>query len=426
MKHLNILKIAFVSFIGLSSLPTYAQLDTVIVSAQKRNEILQKVPIAVSSLSASQIEAYRLHDIKDLTGIAPNLYSADPGDARNVTSIRGITTTSYDPAVAVYIDGVNQFNLDTYIPNLYNVERIEVIRGPQGTLYGRNAMGGVINIITKEPNNTTDGSMSMSLGNYGQSRLNLNLRTPIVANKLFFGVSGLYDTRDGFYTNQFNHSSYDRQHGISGNYFLKYIVNTKWTATLNLKHRNQENNGAFPLVMGVEDAFASPYHLNQNALTTMKDNSINSSLTLQYAGTHFNFSSQTAFQQNYRYYTDPIDGDFSPIDGITVINNYGSQWNNVKAWTQEFKFSSNNKNGSPLKWTTGAYLFSQASPSKQGTRFGSDANLMGMDNGNFTLINTTTANKKGIALFGQASYVINAKVNITAGIRNDLKKLIKL
>src|SRR5690606_10023269 len=106
----------------------------------------------------------------------------------------------YDPAVATYIDGVNQFGLDTYIAQLFDVERIEVLRGPQGTLYGRNAMGGVINIITRQPDNRTTGFAEASFGNYGQQRYGLGLRTPIVKDKLFISVSGLYDRRKGFYT----------------------------------------------------------------------------------------------------------------------------------------------------------------------------------------------------------------------------------
>src|SRR4030095_11452262 len=122
---------------------------------------------------------------RQITAIIPNLYSANPGDHRNVTSIRGITSTSYDPAVATYIDGVNQFNLDTYISQLYDIERIEVLRGPQGTLYGRNAMGGVINIITKKPTNQPNGFGSVSIGNYGRQRYNLGIRGPLIKDKLF-------------------------------------------------------------------------------------------------------------------------------------------------------------------------------------------------------------------------------------------------
>ena len=89
------------------------------------------------------------------------MYSADPGDGRNVISIRGITSTSYDPAVVTYIDGVPQFTLDTYIPQLFDVDHIDVLKGPQGTLYGRNAMGGVINIITKKPDNQLHASIEV-------------------------------------------------------------------------------------------------------------------------------------------------------------------------------------------------------------------------------------------------------------------------
>lgn len=401
---------------------TSYKLEDVILTAQKRAEKLHNVPFAISSLNAKQIEDYRIWNIKELTSIVPNLYSADPGDARDVTSIRGIATTSYDPATTVYIDGVNQFGLDTYIPSLFDVERIEVLRGPQGTLYGRNAMAGVINIITKQPSNASTGSASFSMGNYAQNRLNLNIKTPIVKNKLFFGASFLYDSRNGFYTNQFNNESYDKQHGISGNYFLKYIANQQWSATLNVKHRNQNNNGAFPLTMGAEDAIANPYILNQNATTTMKDNSLNASLSIHYSGHSFDFVSQTAYQSNYRYYTKPIDGDFSPYDAISIINNYGTKWNNIKVWTQEFRISSPTSNNNPFKWTAGAYLFHQDAPVKQGTRFGKDANsIMMVGDSLFTLINTTNATKQGLAFFGQISYALTKQLNLTAGLRNDLE-----
>jgi iron complex outermembrane receptor protein len=89
------------------------QLDEVVVSAQKSDEQPQKLPLSLSAFSAKQVQDARLWNSKDITALVPNLYSASPGDNRNVTSIRGITTTSYDPAVATYIDGVSQFGLDT-------------------------------------------------------------------------------------------------------------------------------------------------------------------------------------------------------------------------------------------------------------------------------------------------------------------------
>jgi iron complex outermembrane receptor protein len=398
------------------------QLEDVIITAQKKEELLQKVPISITAFNSTQIEKFRFWNNKDISGFVPNLYSADPGDNRDVVSIRGITTTSYDPAVATYIDGVNQFNLDTYIPALNDIERIEVLRGPQGSLYGRNAMGGVINIITKQPSNKVTGSGEVNVGNYGIRRYNANFKSPIIKDKLFFGAALLYNDRNGFYTNDFNKSSYDKQYAFGGNYFVKYIAADNWQATLNVKHYNSENKGAFPLVFGVEEAFSNPFRLNQNGITTMMDNTLNTSLAIQHTGNKINFSSITAYQKNYRYYDLPIDGDFSPIDAITVVNNYGKSWNNIKAYTQEFKWSSSPTVNNRLNWTAGAYLFYQDAPVKQGTRFGKDANLMMIGDSLFTLMNSTSTNKKGIAFFGQATYALTSKLNITFGLRNDYEQ----
>ncbi|MEI9945989.1 MAG: TonB-dependent receptor [Chitinophagaceae bacterium] len=394
-------------------------LDEVIVSAQKREELLQRLPFSVSALSAKKVEQYRLWNTRDITAIIPNLYAGNPGDNRNVTSIRGITSSSYDPAVATYIDGVNQFSLDTYIAQLFDVERIEVLRGPQGTLYGRNAMGGVINIITKKPTNHTSGFAEVNLGNYGQQRHSIGLRTPVVSDKLFFGAVLMYDKMDGYYTNEFNNTSFDKQHTLTGNYYVAYKASEKLAFTVNVKHNNHRNNGPFSLVNGVADAFANPFKLSQDATSKMIDNTFNSSLSVNYTGRSLNFTSQTAWQTNQRYYTRPLDGDFSPIDGVTIINNYGHKWNNVKALTQEFRFSSPASVSSSLKWTTGIYLFHQSVPNKQATHFGKDAAFVGAPDINFSTISTTKGNNSGAAFYGQISYSITKDLELTAGLRYD-------
>lgn len=405
--------------IKLTLIASTNQLDVVVVTAEKKEDLLQKIPASITALNAKQINAFGLWNTKEITGIIPNLYSADPGDGRDVTSVRGIATSSYDPTVTTYIDGVNQFSLDTYIPNLFDVERIEVLRGPQGTLYGRNAMGGVINIITKQPSNTKTSFLDISVGIYNQRRITAGIKTPFIKDKLFFGASILSNKRDGYYTNDFTQTSYDNQNGFSGNYFLKYIVSSRWDAVLNFKHHANENQGPFPLVFGTEEAIYNPYRLNQNSTTTMKDKTSNTSLSIRYAGSGFNFSSQTAYQQNYRYYTNPIDGDFSPIDAISVINNYGSKWNNNKVLTQDFKFTSAPSINSKLKWTAGTFFFYQDAPVKQATRFGKDANLMMIGDSLFSIINTSSTIKKGFAIYGQATYALSNKLNMSFGLRND-------
>ncbi|HEY8935674.1 MAG TPA: TonB-dependent receptor, partial [Cyclobacteriaceae bacterium] len=291
---------------------SFTRLDAVVVTAQKQEEDAQRIASSVSVLSSKQVQQYRMWNTSDISAVVPNLYSTNPGDNRNVTSIRGITSTSYDPAVATYVDGVNQFGLDTYIAQLFDVERIEVLRGPQGTLYGRNAMGGVINIITKQPTNTTSGFIETNFGNYGLMRHGFGFRTPLVRNKLFFGASGVYDQTNGFYTNQFNNSHFDKKHSVTGNYYLKYIANPRWAVTLNVKHNENRNNGTFPLNGSVEDAFANAFKVNQNATAKMTDNIFNSALTVAHSGHGLNFTSQTTYQSNYRYYDKPMDADFSP------------------------------------------------------------------------------------------------------------------
>ncbi|HVW97341.1 MAG TPA: TonB-dependent receptor [Mucilaginibacter sp.] len=401
--------------------PSNTQLDEVVVTAEKREEALQRVPVSVSTLSAKQVEAYKLQDLKEITAIVPNFYSAGPGDNRNVTGLRGIATTSYDPAVVTYIDGVNQFSLDTYIPQLFDVERIEVLRGPQGTLYGRNALGGVVNVITKQPSNQISGFAGLEFGNYGEQRYSLGLRAPLIKDKLFLGVAGVYSGFNGFYTNEFNHTKFDKQHFFLGNYYLKYLADQKLTFTLNVKNYENRNNGPFTLARSPDEALNHPFELNQNATTKIIDNIFNASLAANYTGSDFNFTSVTSYQKNYRYYTNPIDGDFSPIDAVSLVNNYGSDWNNVKVGTQEFRFSSPASLQSSVKWTAGLYGFYRSSPTKVGTHFGDDAAAVGSPINDFTSINTNIEHNYGFAAYGQLVYTINTEWDITAGLRYDLE-----
>ncbi|MEC3878292.1 TonB-dependent receptor [Parapedobacter sp. 10938] len=404
--------------VQLSSIES--RLDEAVVTAQKMESDPHDIPASLSVVGSKAVEQQYMWNIMDVTAVVPNLNMANPGDGRNVTSLRGITTTSYNQAVATYVDGVSQFGLDTYIPYLQNVERIEVLRGPQGTLYGRNAMGGVINIVTKQPTNQTSGLVEVNLGNHGQQRYLAGVRTPFIKDKLFFGASLLYNGMDGFYTNDFDGSHYDKQQTVYGNYYLKYLLDPQWAMTLNVKHVSNRNDGSFALIMGLEDAFEKPFHLNQNAKTTMVDESRNVSLSINHFGNTLSFSSQTAFQSNHRYYRTPIDADFMRLDGMSVVNDYGRDWNNVKVFTQEFKFSSSPSANTPISWTAGTFLFHQDAPTKQGTYFGADAPLLGDDYpSHATSILSNSAVNQGVAVFGQLGYHFGDGLELQAGLRYD-------
>ncbi|MDQ3276904.1 MAG: TonB-dependent receptor, partial [Bacteroidota bacterium] len=122
------------------------------------------------------------------------------------------------------------------------------------------------------------------------------------------------------------------------------------------------------------------------------------------------------------YYTDPIDADFSPLDAMTIVNNYGKEWNNVKVVTQEINLQSAATNSNSLKWLIGSYAFHQDNPVKQTTRFGGQADLIGAPDKNFSLINTTTATGSGVAFYGQLQYAITQKLMLTGGLRYDREK----
>lgn len=407
------------SSVNIQLQPDSKRLDDVTVTAEKREENGQQLPLSITTLSAKQINDYRLWNANELTAIVPSLYSDNPGDGRNVTSIRGIVTTSYDPAVATYVDGVNQFSLDTYIGTLTDIERIEVLRGPQGTLYGRNAMGGVINIITKQPANKTETYAEINIGNHGLQRYNTGFRTALIKNKLFFGANILYTQRDGYYRNDFDNKKFDNQRLFYGNYYLKYIPADKWMITANVKHQDNRNDGTFPLVLSKEDAFENPYHLSQNATATMIDNSFNGSLVVNHAGDRLNFNTISSYQSNSRTYNAPLDGDFSPLDVVSIINNYGKPYNSVKVFTQELRITSGNAKRK-LQYTAGAYFFYQDNPVKQGTYYGEYANAAySIGDSLFTVVNTSKSIGVGTAFYGQLQYQITPKINITGGLRYD-------
>lgn len=394
-------------------------LEEVMVISTKKDENLQNANSSITVLSAKQITENRILNLKDISGWSPNLNLANSGDNRNVTSIRGITTTSYDPAVAVYIDGVNQFGMDTYISGLLDVDRIEILKGPQGTLYGRNAMGGVINIITKTPSNTTKGFVETGIANYNQNRYSFGVSHPLIKNQLYLSITGLYTNSDGFYKNEFNNSAFDKQNSYLGNYFLKYLASPKLTFTLNMKHFSVSNNGIFPLAPNANSAISNPFKVNVNAISNAVDRNLNSSFAINYTGKDYDFKSQTAYQSNYRFYKNQLDGDFSPFDAISIFNNYGKDWNKVNVFTQDFTFSSSKAKQKPLQWLVGSYLYSQQNPVKQAVLFGENAELAGADFKNFTILNTNVGNSKGAALYGQFDYAVNSKLHLTAGIRYD-------
>ncbi len=149
-----------------------SQIEEVVVTAQRREEKLQDVPLAVSALTAGQIESRGIEDIGDLNALAPGLQISKTASNTTISqvTIRGVSQINpaiyWDPAVGIYVDGVYFGKAQGSIFNLVDLERIEVLRGPQGTLYGRNTLAGAINLVTRRPSGEFGGNASLEIGNY--------------------------------------------------------------------------------------------------------------------------------------------------------------------------------------------------------------------------------------------------------------------
>jgi len=176
--------------------------EEIIVTAQKREQLLQDVPIAISAMSSDQIEARGIDNLLDLKALAPNLMVSRYPNSNVVSqvAIRGGVTVNgamyWEPSTGLYMDGVYLGKAVGSVFDVVDAERIEVLRGPQGTLYGRNTMAGAVNLITRAPSGAFKGSASLEVGNYGHHVEKLSVDLPQIGiARMSFGVRS--ENRDG-------------------------------------------------------------------------------------------------------------------------------------------------------------------------------------------------------------------------------------
>ncbi|MEX8547676.1 MAG: TonB-dependent receptor [Mucilaginibacter sp.] len=394
------------------------QLSEVVVSAEKQQQDVQKVPAAVTVLDAKQIRDYRLWDITNLTAIAPSLFVVEHGNSAssNFFNIRGVMGFSNEQAVATYVDGVYQFDYFSAPPTFNDIQSIEILRGPQGTLYGRNAYGGVVNITTRQPGNTPTGYAETTFGNYGQQRYTASLSEPIVKNKLFASGSFTYNHRGSIYYNEFTKSGYDRREDYSGNFNLRYLPSANWLLALNVKTENDHDRGSFPWVTSYDEVFSKAYQVNSNNANVERRNNFNTSLAANYYGKSFNFTSVFSYIGYRLYYPDSgIDYDFSPLNILSVGPDTRQH-----IFAQELRFSSPSANHGKLQWVAGAYGFTQNNHINSPVYYGPDYLQLDPTSGApFTTTSISQGTNKGYAFFGQATYPLTSKLDFTAGIRYD-------
>ncbi|NOX83203.1 MAG: TonB-dependent receptor [Alphaproteobacteria bacterium] len=223
-------------------------LDEIIVTSQYREQRLQEVPASVKAFTAADITRAGISSTQDFVDMTPNMTLDDSFTYGNTFVVmRGVTQiNNADSPVAIVIDGVPQNNQKQFKMDLFDIERIEVLKGPQGALYGRNAIGGAINIVTKQPTNELDGKFSAGIENGVGFKLGGVVSGPLVEDKVLFRVAGSYLQTDGLITNTFLNEKVDfvdHDYSIRG----KLTINASENLNIDLRasYRNYQAGSSY-------------------------------------------------------------------------------------------------------------------------------------------------------------------------------------
>jgi iron complex outermembrane recepter protein len=388
-----------------------SSVEEIIVTAQRRREDIQDVPISIVAFSAERLKELNVSKTSDLVHVTPGLMI--PVDAIYVKPrLRGVGTVaaspSIEPPVAIYIDGVYIASAAGSTFSLNNIVNIEIDKGPQGTLFGRNATGGLIQITTRDPRQDFGWSGSVSYANYDTVSGDLYVTGGVAPNLAAdLAVSGSYQG-DGYGTNLFN--------GDKMNFTREYSARTKWLFTpsdatsvkLGLDYRRMDGSPQLIPAPGSTPAGGVPYtgpRQGMNALYTpdSKVESIGASLTLDHEFGFANFKSISAFRQNkmdLRYNSLTTDPATTTLADIT---------DRSEQFSQEFQIQS--KDSDDLKWTAGAFFFTARA------RYDPIKYVMpGLDPFTYFAAASSERTYSG-ALYAQGTKEILPDTNLTLGLR---------
>ncbi len=222
--------------------------ETVVVTAQKRSENIQRVPIAISAFSQKELKAEQIAGGPDLIKEVPNLTFSKTNFTGYNIQIRGIGTQAIsvttDPAVAIAFNNIPFIRNHFFEQEFFDVEDVEVLRGPQGTLYGRNATAGVVNIVSAKPTDELQANASMDMGNYGEERLEGMANIPIIDDHLELRAAGEWTTRDGYAFNEHTGQAIDGRNLWSGRVTLHFEPIEKLKGDLVWEHFSEDDDRA--------------------------------------------------------------------------------------------------------------------------------------------------------------------------------------
>ncbi len=371
-------------------------LDEVVVTSYKEKKSFKEIPASVSILSINELNRSNITDFKEISSYIPNLYFPDYGS--KLTSplyIRGIGS-KLTPSVGLYVDGIPFFDKSVFDIDMNEVNRIEILRGPQATLYGRNTMGGIINIYTKNPLNYEGLNFRQTIANYGQIESS-GAYYGKISEKVGYSFSSKYKYNDGFFTNQYLGQKVDRSNHIATKGKLQWITDGGleglWAVNYEYTDQGGYPYGLYNQNTGViNDA-------DYNSYSSYRQGVLTSGLTLSYTFPYFVLKSVTGYQNlNDK---QAIDQDFTSQANTFVI-----QTQRQNQFSQELEMRS--KNNNRFTWVNGIFAFYNIA--------------------NRTVLYTTQKDYKepsyGLAFYHQSTIkdLLLKHLSATLGIRMDIER----
>ncbi|UTW59462.1 TonB-dependent receptor [Kordiimonas sp. SCSIO 12603] len=386
-------------------------LEEVIVTAQKRESSLQDTPVSISALSGDVMAAIGIRNIEDFTFFVPGITVTN--DSMAIVNIRGVGTSAFgvatDPSSTVQIDGVYQPRPTTGYQDMFDIERVELLRGPQGVLFGRNSTGGTLNIISKAPTDEWEGALGVTLGNFNKRTFSGTLSGPL-SDKVRARATVLKNDRDGIYTDILSDDTYQDQDNFGARATIAIDVSDEFEVVLRGDFTNERETG-FPAVrtfypQSFADAGATiPTGDREVAFDTTPVSNLEVwgvSSTATWSGEDITFKSITSYRESD--IAQVIDADATDLSLFDI--NFREQ---SRSFTQEIQFSNNEPE--KLEWIVGAFFLNE-----DGT---GGIDLIFQD----PTIEIPERNvTNAYALFGQGTYSITDRFRATFGLRYSYEK----
>lgn len=392
-------------------------LGEIIVTATRREERLQNVPIAVTAMAGQQLEAAGIHNAQQLSQVIPNLrYSQQSIEFTPI--IRGAANTAAsagdDSNVPTYVDGAFVAAMSQTAQDLLEVERIEVLRGPQGTLFGRNATGGLINIVTKKPSHDFGGNVVGRVGNYGAAGIS-GYVTGGLTDQLAVGVSGSYYDDSGYVKDlvRGGRANPRTAYGARLKLLFEPSDGVSFTLAANYTHWKDASQGVFQPVDGNTVSRNPDRGGNPDILVATKPWTIASNYSPLFKGgsKDINFQSNidlggvtlSTISSAARYTYDFLaDNDASPAQ---LSSNFSDR--HQSAYTQEIKLASNGTGR--FTWIAGVFGYL--------TKASSTIQVGLTPTGPFLLNVHPVVKVRSGAIFGEGTYALTDTLKFTAGFR---------